>query len=51
LMNKKLVPQSCEPIRLKDYFASSTTTSKRDKSNQPFGRDVRFHIWIYSYHW
>jgi hypothetical protein len=51
LMNKKSVPQSCEPICLKDHFASSTTTSKGDKSDQPFGRDVRFHIWIYSYHW
>ena len=30
-MNKKSVPQSCEPIHLKDHFASSTTTSKRDK--------------------
>ncbi len=33
LMNKKSVPQSCEPIRLKDHFASSTTTPKRDKSD------------------
>ncbi len=35
LMNKKAVPQSCEPICFKNHFASSTTTSKRDKATSP----------------